>query len=112
MNFKRALEAEKHTLESEMGRLGRRNPRVPDDWESVPTEIGAESDLADQADIIVSRDASSAIFTDLEARYDSVLDALKHIEKGTYGVCAVCGKPIEEARLLADPAATTCLEHI
>lgn len=109
--FKQKLEEEKKKLESEMGDIGRRNTGVPDDWESVPTEIGAEADLADQADVVVSRDTTSAIFSDLEARYDSVLAALRSIENGTYGTCEVCGKPIEEARLTADPAARTCIAH-
>jgi len=109
--LKQKLEAEKARLESEMADIGRRNPLVPNDWESVPSEIGVESDLADQADVVISRDTTSAIFADLEARYDTVLEALEHMEKGTYGLCEECGKQIEEARLMADPAARTCVEH-
>ena len=110
--FKRRLEEEKAKLESEMGSIGRRTPGVPDDWEPVPSEIGTEADLADQADIVVSRDTTSAIFTVLESRYDTVLAALKRIDKGTYGVCDVCGDTIEDARLAADPSATTCIKHL
>jgi DnaK suppressor protein len=107
----KALGEEKMRLESEMASIGRKNPGVPDDWEAVPSEIGSEADLADQADVVVSRDTTTAIFTDLEARYDTVLAALSAIEKGTYGTCTVCGAPIEEARLAADPAALTCVLH-
>lgn len=110
-SLKQKLEAEKNKLESEMGDIGRRNAGVPDDWEAVPVEIGVESDLADQADVVVNRDTTSAIFTDLEARYDTVLSALRAMEKGIYGTCEVCGKAIEESRLTADPAATTCITH-
>ena len=99
-------------LESEMGTIGRRNPLVPDDWEPVPTEIGTESDLADQADVIVSHENNAAILADLEARYDTVLAALARIEKKTYGKGEVCGVAIEDARLVADPAAMTCIEHM
>lgn len=110
--FVQKLEEEKAKLESEMGSIGRKNPSVPDDWEAVPSEIGTEADLADQADVVVSRDTTSAIFADLEARYDTVLGALHRAKEGTYGMCEVCGRPIEEARLAADPAATTCIEHL
>lgn len=110
--FAAKLEEEKAKLESEMSSIGRKNPGVPDDWEAMPSEIGSEADLADQADVVVSRDTTSAIFSDLEARYDTVLGALHRISAGTYGKCEVCGKDIEEARLVADPAATTCIEHI
>ena len=110
--FKQKLEAEKDKLESEMESVGRKNPRVPGDWESIPSETGMESDLADQADIVMSRESNTAILADLEARYDMILSALKRIEKGTYGKCEVCGGTIEEARLTADPSATTCVEHL
>lgn len=94
-----------------MGSVGRKNPAVPGDWEAIPSEIGMESDLADQADVVMSREGNAAILADLEARYDTILAALTRIEKKTYGKCEVCGKAIEEARLEADPSATTCVEH-
>lgn len=111
-HFRKKLEEEKKKLELEMGHIGRKNPSVPNDWEPVPSETGTESDLADQADIVVNHENISAILADLEARYDAILDALSRIEKGTYGVCEVCGKKIAEARLEADPSATTCVEHL
>lgn len=112
-SFRKRLEAEKEKLERELGSVGRRNPAVPGDWEPAPSETGMEADLADQADIVMSRESNAAILADLEARYDTVLSALARIgERGAYGKCEVCGKPIEEARLTADPAATTCVEHL
>lgn len=111
-HFRKKLSAEKARLESEMGTVGRQNPAVPGDWESVPSETGAESDLADQADVVMSREGNSAILADLEARYDTVLSALARLENGTYGKCEVCGKKIEEERLEANPTATTCVEHL
>ena len=111
-HFKKKLEAEKAKLELEMGSVGRKNPAVPNDWEPVPTEIGMEADLADQADVTMSREGNAAILADLEARYDTILAALSRIEKKKYGVCEVCSKKIEEARLEADPSATTCIEHL
>lgn len=111
-HFRKKLEAEKAKLEVGMGGIGRPNPMVPGDWEPVPSEIGTEADLADQADVVMSRESNSAILADLEARYDTILSALSRIEKKTYGKCEVCGKKIEEARLEADPAATTCVEHL
>mgnify|MGYP003393597286 CR=1 FL=1 len=110
--FKKRLEEEKTKLESEMGSVGRRNPHVPGDWEPIPSETGFESDLADQADVVMSRESNTAILSDLEARYDIILAALSRIEKKTYGKCEVCGSIIEEARLGADPSATTCIKHL
>jgi DnaK suppressor protein len=36
--------------------------------------------------------------------------ALKKYEAGTYGICDLCGRPIEQARLEALPQANLCLE--
>lgn len=110
--FRKELEAEKAKLESEMVSVGRRNPSVPGDWEPIPSETGAEADLADQADVVMSSESNTAILADLEARYDTILGALSRIDKKTYGKCEVCGSEIEEARLGANPAATTCINHL
>ena len=111
-HFEKELLAEKEKLESELGSLGRRNPRVPDDWEPLSLPIDMEPDQADQADVVMGRENNAAVLADLEARYDTVLAALSRIEKKTYGVCEVCGRKVEEARLTADPAATTCIAHL
>jgi RNA polymerase-binding transcription factor DksA len=111
-HFADKLTAEKEKLELEMSSVGRRNPSIPGDWESIPSETGMEADLADQADVVMSRESNIAILADLEARYDTVVAALTRIEKKKYGKCEVCKKEIEEARLEADPAATTCIAHL
>src|SRR3989344_964078 len=111
-HFRQRLETEKDRLEREMSSVGRRNPSVPGDWESIPSETGMEADLADQADVVMSRESNTAILADLEARYDTIISALKRIEKGKYGKCEVCGDKIEDARLEADPSATTCTKHL
>lgn len=111
-HFKKKLEAEKKRLELEMGSVGRRNPSVPNDWEAIPSEVGTESDIIDQADIVTSHEMNTAILADLEARYDTILEALSKITKKTYGICEICGNKIEETRLEADPSATTCVSHL
>jgi RNA polymerase-binding transcription factor DksA len=111
-HFKEKLEEQKKRLETEMGGIGRSNPNVPGDWEPIPSETGTEADLADQAEVVMSRESNTAILADLEARYDTILAALKRIENGKYGKCEVCGEEIEEARLEADPSATTCKKHL
>ncbi len=110
--YKKKLEEEKQKLEKELASIGRRNPAVPDDWEVAPSEIGTEADLADQADVVMNIESNTAILADLEARYDSVISALHRIESRTYGKCEVCGEEVGEARLTADPAATTCVKHL
>ena len=111
-HYKKKLEEERVALESRMQSVGRRNLAVPDDWEPVSIETGTESDPVDQADVVVNRENNAAVLADLEARYDTILTMLKRIEAGTYGVCEICDKEIEEARLEANPAAATCALHM
>jgi DnaK suppressor protein len=106
------LEEEKARLEKEMTSVGRKNPSVPNDWETTSSETGAEADLVDQADNVVTFETNRAILADLEARYDDVLAALARIKAKSYGACEACGAHIEAARLEADPAATTCVLHL
>ncbi len=47
----------------------------------------------------------------LNERRDEVIAALHRIEQGTYGICKKCGKPIDAARLEANPAAEFDIEH-
>jgi phosphoserine phosphatase RsbU/P len=47
--------------------------------------------------------------TDLLAEVDA---ALERIGVGTYGLCDTCHEPIEADRLIADPIARFCLDHL
>jgi len=39
-----------------------------------------------------------------------IKEALERIETGSYGICEVCGEDISEARLIARPVTTYCIE--
>ncbi len=110
--YKQRLIEERVRLEEELSSIGRRNPTNPNDWEPLPQEVGQEPDPIDAADLIEGYEENTAILKDLEIRYNRVLAALSRIENGTYGICEVSGEMIEEARLTADPTATTCIAHI
>ncbi len=111
-HLRKKLEEEKAKLEQDMQGVGRKSQTVPDDWERAPAELAVESDPVDQAEVIVSRENDAAVLNALEAHYDNVIAALKRIEHKTYGRCEVCGEPIAEARLEANPSATTCALHM
>lgn len=38
--------------------------------------------------------------------------AIQRMDAGTYGICDVCHETIEKERLIADPLATLCLDHL
>ena len=48
---------------------------------------------------------------ELETKLENVNNALKRMEKGTYGICEVSGNPIEEGRLRVNPSAVKCMKH-
>ncbi len=111
-NFKKMLEKELKTLETELKSVGRKNPNNSKDWEPKATDVDIEaSDAADTADNIENYESNTAILKPLEKQYNDVKLALDKIAKGKYGICEVDGKPIEEARLKANPAARTCMKH-
>lgn len=56
------------------------------------------------------RERDLAILEQVEAELSEVERALQRLEAGTYGTCEACGKPIDDARLEAVPAARFCLE--
>jgi RNA polymerase-binding transcription factor DksA len=111
--FKAILEAEKEKLEAELGSIGQRNPNNPKDWQATPGDFGGDTaDRNDVADSIEEYEEHAAILKDLEIRYNEVLSAIKRIDGGRYGICEIGGEQIDEKRLLANPAATTCTAHI
>ena len=63
-------------------------------------------------DATVSQGTSEALeeATIVSQALEQVQDALRRIEDGTYGKCAICGHEIEPGRLEAVPWATYCLE--
>jgi len=111
--FKQLLEEEKSKLEKELGTVGRINPDNQGDWEGTPKDMNTmRADMNEAADAIEEFEARSAVEVELENRLQNVKEALQRIEKGTYGTCEIGDEEIEEARLQANPAATTCMKHI
>ena len=95
-----------------------KNPKDSRDWQAIYPEGDLdekiEADPIDAADKIEDYQERYDLNDVLEKRLNSVKDALKSIANGTYGKCKVGGKEhdIEPERLEANPAATTCINHI
>ena len=113
-NFKNKLGEEKRTLEDDLKSVGRINPENPADWESTPANQDIlKSDINELGDKFEGYEENTAILEPLEIRYNEVKNALAKINSGKgYGVCDVCGQPIEPERLEANPAAATCEAHM
>lgn len=80
------------SLANECGVRAFGNDMPPD---SVPAPVDSQLDMAVK-DLAVDR-------------YHQVLDALKRLQGGSYGMCDECGQPIGIARLEIVPEATLCV---
>jgi RNA polymerase-binding transcription factor DksA len=112
--FKNKLEQEKNRLEAELSRVGKRNPAIKGDWEATPEEAGTDTRTSEQselADKFEEFENRSAVEIHLEEKLNEVTAGLDRLEKGPFGVCTVCGEKIDEKRLMANPAAATCVKH-
>jgi len=73
-------------------------------------EDGNDSHLADSASETVDREIEQSLGYNAEHLLAAVDAALTRLDKGTYGSCVRCGKPVGEERLAALPYAAKCIE--
>jgi RNA polymerase-binding protein DksA len=97
---KRRLEAERDKLIDDLNRMNGL-PRVRTSPSNHP---------ADNATDVSEKVLNSTLFQIQSRHLAMVEDALRRLEKGTYGICEKCGRPIDPARLEALPIAHLCVE--
>ncbi len=66
------------------------------------------ADFAEQVTQRENDDVLGAISDSASAELEQVEAALRRLERGHYGICVVCGEPIEPERLVAVPYAQRC----
>ena len=102
------LDTERERLEDLLGAAG----RVTE--ESREAEQGELSHVdqhpADEATELFEQERNLGLEQDIGRQVAEVDAALERVDRGTYGVCEVCGRPIPEERLEAMPAARLCVE--
>ena len=66
---------------------------------------------SDEVDLdVYEREKNLALVQRLELKVDEIEKALKVAQKGAYGICEHCGKPIDPERLKALPETTLCVK--
>lgn len=106
------LMEEKGKLIEELSSISTQDPENPDNWQ--PVGDGSSQTSADsnkRADNIEEYESNTAIVNDLESRLLEVNNSLSSINSEAYGICKECNKEIPTDRLMANPAATTCIDH-
>ena len=109
--FKKKLLEEKARLESELSGISRRDTASPGGRDA--TAGGMEVDPADEnelADKLEEMDDNNGIADTLEKQLAEVDAALERIKNGTYGLDEATGKPIDRARLEANPSARNSIK--
>ena len=99
--FRRALKIEHTRLQDEL-----RKQQIAS--QDHPT---TGNHMADDATDVAEQAKTLALRTHLEGMLKDVERAMARIEKGTYGRCEKCGKPIGDERLRAVPWVILCIEH-
>lgn len=113
--YKKILEADKEKVEGELREIADPSSESVGGWQAkgIPND-GEDADRNEVADRLEELGDREAIEATLEKRLENINDALKRVAEGTYGKCEFGGvaHDIEEARLDANPAAKTCIEHL
>jgi DnaK suppressor protein len=71
------------------------------DYDQHPGDVGTE---------VFEHEKNVSILEQVNAQLSDIDAAFERLEKGTYGTCEACGRPIEPARLEERPFARFCLE--
>ncbi len=66
------------------------------------------ADFAEQVTQRENDDVLGAISDSASAELQQIEAALRRLDQGHYGICVVCGEPIEPGRLAAVPYAQRC----
>jgi len=107
--FRARLLEERERLALELQEIEDRTARIAESERA--SELGSwEDHPADLASETFEREKDLAIGESVESLLNQVITALEKIDRGTYGVCDACERPIKKARLDALPFATLCLE--
>ncbi len=72
----------------------------------------ADNDSGNNADLSVEEQSQHLLLKEkvrTSTEYNNVVDALKKMDLGSYGICNDCGDPIPEKRLRATPSILNCL---
>ncbi|MFH1620482.1 MAG: TraR/DksA C4-type zinc finger protein [Patescibacteria group bacterium] len=107
-HFKQRLFEEKTRLTQELNDYGKENPNEPGKYSAVYPESGSNSEDDNAMEIAEFVD-DATIEARIQAELKDVDSALKAMDNGTYGICKYCKKPIDEKRLEARPASSSCI---
>ena len=102
------LEQERDRLDQELSDIGTKDPSLKGRYSVVYPESGSNSDDDNAMEVSEYSDDLS-LKTRLEKELKDTNSALRAMEKGFYGRCKYCKNDIQEKRLEARPASSSCI---
>jgi DnaK suppressor protein len=99
---------EEKRLKDELGEFAKQNPKNSEDYDAKFPNMGDKED--ENAEEVATFSTNLTLERTLEASLRDVEKALERIRKGTYGICKYCNKQIDEKRLRARPASSSCID--
>jgi RNA polymerase-binding transcription factor len=102
-------------LESERGELADQLTTIEDQafaatQSDISGDVGVDDESADAGTATFEREKELSIEQNVRDLIQKIDRALRRIDDGTYGICEVCGKPIEKARIKALPYVDLCIK--
>ena len=105
--FRTELESERQRLAAAREAVNHKGSLAE---ETGDLSTGPGDHLADHASETFLRELDGGLEENADHILDEIDAALERIANGTYGTCAVCGRPIGEERLEAVPYAKLCID--
>ncbi len=108
--YRARLLKEKDRLQLEWGHIHAENMGVAGSQAAgAGGDQNYEDHMGDAATDMFDRERDLSLEMNVEDLVAQVNMALHRINEGTYGICAACGRPIDELRLKAIPYTDLCL---
>ena len=107
---KRVLESVSKKLIKKMNEILETIDRTEGNDVSEQESENIIGDIVDRANSVYEMQIYDKLTEKEQEKLQEISEALKRIEEGVYGKCVVCGKNIEEKRLLAIPEAKMCID--
>lgn len=102
------LKKERRRLENELAEFATRNPNNKDDFTADFPNIGDKED--ENAAEVATYSTNLTLERTLESSLRDVNKSLDRVRGDTYGVCKYCNTEIDEKRLRARPASSSCVK--
>jgi DnaK suppressor protein len=95
-------------LSEMLDELTSRLSKIEEDIHHKDSPVSA--DFSEQATETENDEVLAALENETNAAITNIRNALRRMEEGTYGSCAVCGVEIMEERMMALPYTDKCFE--